>query len=147
MTRTRPTMNLKLSAALALMLGAALALAGCASPGAGPNADGDWVLVSGQTADGEIEIVDGHAPQITIDGYAITGTGGCNQIGFAEPDEELDDWPTEFVSTMMACDPPQIMEQEAQFLQALEDLEDVAVEDDQLVISGSASELRFDPAE
>lgn len=143
MTRTRPTMPLR----TALGAGAALALAGCASSAADPDADGEWVLASGHTADGEIEIVDGHVPEITIDGYAISGTGGCNQIGFAGGDEELDDWPTEFVSTMMACDPPEVMEQEAQFLEALEDLEDVDVEDEHLVIRGSDSELRFVPAE
>src|SRR5699024_4918836 len=105
----------------------------------------DWVLVSGHAPDGQIEIVPGHEPSITVHGFEVSGHTGCNQFGLAEEDEERDEWPTEFFSTLMACEPPEVMEQESLFLDAMGQITDVQASDEELILSGPETELRFEP--
>lgn len=128
---------------LTLMAALALALAACTSGPADPEADGDWVLVSGHGPEGEIGIVQGQAPTITVNGFEVTGHSGCNQLGVAG-DDEPDQWPTEFFSTMMACPEPGVMDQETAFLAAMGHVTDVHASGDDLMLSGPDTELHFE---
>lgn len=128
---------------LAVIAALALTVAACANNPAEPDADGDWVLVSGHGPDGEIEVVDGHEPTMIVNGFEVSGHAGCNQFGIAG-EEEPEEWPTEFFSTMMACDPPEVMEQESQFLDAMRQITDVQADGDELLLSGPDTELHFE---
>lgn len=135
-----------LFALVALTLTACDAAGGAAGPD--PAADGDWIMVSGHGPDGEIDVVSGHEPTLTVNGFEVSGHGGCNHFGTAsaegEEDQQPDQWPTEFVSTMMACDPPEVMDQESQFLTAMRQIQDVQADGDELVLTGPDTELRFE---
>jgi len=146
------------TAAVAAML-LALAVAACSPSTSHADADGDWVLVSGDTAEGPIEIVTGYEPTLTVHGREVSGHAGCNQFGTAEgadpgtdgedaagSERSDQDWPTEFFSTMMACDPPEVMTQEAMFLDALGKITDVQTSNEELVLTGPETQLRFAPA-
>jgi len=161
--RRRPTgrrggrrRRLPTAAVAAILL--ALAVAACSPSASHADADGDWVLVSGDTPEGPIEIVTGYEPTLTVHGREVSGHAGCNQFGTAEgPDSGTNgedaedaegsdrDWPTEFFSTMMACDPPEVMTQEAMFLDALSKITDVQTGEEELVLTGPQTELRFAP--
>lgn len=125
-----------------------LTVAACDSSPADPGADGDWILVSGHGPDGPIDVVQDHEPTLSVNGYEVSGHAGCNQFGTATEDdgEQPQEWPTEFISTMMACDPPEVMEQETVFLGAMRQVEDVHASGAELVLSGADTELRFEPA-
>lgn len=147
--RRRP--HLRRAGVLAVVL---LVLAACTPGSAHPQADGDWVLVSGHVPAGPIEIVAGYEPTLTVHGREVSGHAGCNQFGTAEGDDPDDGdgggddgaWPTEFFSTMMACDPPEVMAQEALFLEGLSHITDVRTDAEELVLTGPDTELRFAPA-
>jgi heat shock protein HslJ len=106
---------------------------------------GDWVLVSG-TADGvEIPMVDTNPITLSLSTQGFGGTSGCNSYGFATPLPADGSFPP-IVSTMMACEPQEIMDAEAAYLGALQRYQSASIVDDQLVIVGDGVELVYETA-
>ncbi|MCI0425688.1 MAG: META domain-containing protein [Actinobacteria bacterium] len=106
---------------------------------------GDWVLVTG-TADGSaLQIADTHPITLSLSDQGFGGTSGCNGYGFALPLPADGSFPP-IVSTMMACDPPEVMDAEAAYLSALQRFESASIVDGQLVIEGDGVLLVYDPA-
>jgi heat shock protein HslJ len=111
----------------------------------GPETYGDWVLVSG-TADGvPIPMVDTHPITLSLDETGFGGTSACNGYGFALPLPEDGSFPP-IVSTMMLCDPPEVMDSEAAYTAALQRYQSASIVGEQLVIVGDGVELIYDPA-
>ncbi len=112
---------------------------------------GSWQLESGTVDDTPIDIADGNAitMDITTEGdvTSIAGTSGCNQYGGGVEVGADTLRISEVFSTMMACDPPEIMAAESAYLGALERVDTVTRNDDQLVLTGEGVELVFVPIE
>jgi len=132
------------------LLAVALILTACGSAGTPPNSpsgdpfdpQGSWELTSGHVNGGEIPIVDDHPITVTIEGAEIGGTAACNSYGgrltITEGRLEIRD----LGMTAMACEEP-LMAAEAAYTAALEAVESIGVEGDELVLSGPNVELRF----
>lgn len=124
------------------------ALTACSSPTIDNNAiAGTWVLSSGQGPDGEIS-PDGNSLldlDISPDGDAA-GSGGCNRLHFnidVKDNGEATLGPV--TSTMMACEQP-VMDNENAYTAALEQVSKVALEKQQLILSGDGTKLVYTPA-
>lgn len=119
-------------------------LAAC---GAAPSSDieGEWQLQSG-TYDGQpITIVDGHPVTLNLDSGALDGTAACNGYGGTYQVSEGTFMITEMSWTEMACDPPETMVSEQEFLVALANVESAQLVNGNLVVKGSRSVLEFYP--
>jgi putative lipoprotein len=145
-----------------LAIGAVAALAACSgggtddetpleeSPTGAGNAaldiTGSWTLTSGSNADGDITPVEGSpvTMDVTADG-AVSGSSGCNTYN---GDVTIDGTEVSFgpiASTMMAC-ADDIMAVESAYQAALGDVNEGALENDTLTLSGNGSELVYEPA-
>ncbi len=134
--------------ALALVAILALVLTACANPdeeGASDPTANSWVLQAGTLDGADIPLVADHPITLTfnVDEGTIGGTSACNQYFGAY---ELSGNTLTFDglgSTMMACDPPEIMDSEAAYLDALMQVEIFTMEGDELNLSGEAVDLLF----
>jgi heat shock protein HslJ len=105
---------------------------------------GAWQLVVG-TADGAaIPIVEGHPITANIQGSEISGSAACNHYGGRVNLTGGRLTIAELGMTAMACVDAGVMESEAAYTAALSRVEAIGGDDDQLVLSGSGVELRFD---
>jgi heat shock protein HslJ len=106
---------------------------------------GDWELVSG-TADGiAIPMVATHPITLSVSADGFGGTSACNNYGFALPLPEDGSFPP-IISTMMLCEPSEVMDAESAYLSALQRYQSSSIVDRQLVIVGDGVELVYDPA-
>lgn len=136
---------------LRLALGVAILLAGCGSSGVaspdpsdGPfDPQGSWQLTSSSVNDGEVPLVDGHPVTVTIEGSEIGGSAACNHYGgrlaVTAGRLEID----ELAMTAMGCEEA-LMAVESAYLAALQVVETIGGDGDQLVLAGPGVELRFD---
>lgn len=143
MDTRRVTQTLTTAAVLAVLAGCA----GDGSPGAadGPDPqalDGDWILTEGSGADGEIPIPDDTSPTLTIDGDDWGGQA-CNHYGATVDVSGNEVQVGETFQTDMACMPQELMEAEAAYLTAFQQVTSVEVVDDQLVLRGEDVELVY----
>lgn len=125
------------------------AVAGCGRAGdtGGSTVPGDyqgtWLLVSGEV-DGAPLPIAGRV-DLTIEDGTVGGTAACNQYGgevVIQGDRfELRDGLSQ---TEMACDPPELMETESAYLGALQGIDRIVREGDQLVLTGPDVILTFD---
>ena len=114
-SRRRATAGLMVSGCLAMLVAACAGPGGATSGGAKPLVGTQWMA---QTIGGrEASVVP--PSTVSFDGQRITGSGGCNSfngtIGYAG--DQLAVGP--LATTRMMC-PPEVMKQEAAFLQALQ---------------------------
>ena len=125
-----------------LLAGLALALAACASS-TSESIEGAWELESGTFDDQPIPIVATHPITITLDNGRVGGSAACNGYGgtYSLSDNQIAF--TEFAMTEKACFPEEVMTSEQTYLTALFNVETTAVEDGQLVLSGSRTELIY----
>lgn len=130
------------TAALAL----ALFVAACGEeqpPGADPFGSTVWQLVSG-TADGTaLVLVDGHLVTLVVENGAVGGTSACNSYGGDITIENgvVTIGPT--FMTEMYCVEDGVMDLEAAYHVALNRINKVALDGDELVLTGTGVELRF----
>lgn len=128
----------------------ALALLAVAVLGACSNSEdlsivGSWTLTEATVADAPLTLVPTHPVTLEADDARIGGTAGCNTYG-ADYDLVGDQIAvTAPFSTMMMCEPAEVMTLETAFLQSLESIETVSTADDELVLSGPGITLRFAP--
>jgi heat shock protein HslJ len=134
-----------------IAIGVAVLLAGCGSVGPSPpdrngdpfDPEGPWQLVTSSVDGGEIPLVDGHPITATIEGSEIGGTAACNHYGgrLSVTGGRLEIG--ELAVTAMGCE-ESLMAAESAYLAALEGVEMIGGEGDQLVLRGTGVELRFD---
>lgn len=89
--------------------------------------------------------------QITLDfkGNEVSGSAGCNGYGAGYTLEgDSISFSTEgFVSTLMYCEPQEIMDQETRFLDWMQKAETVELPGEQLIIHTTEGDLVFDKAQ
>jgi heat shock protein HslJ len=133
---------------LALVTILALALTACADPGeegaSDPTANA-WVLEAGTLDGADIPIFDDHPVTLIFNPEEGTagGASGCNQYFAAYTLSGSDLTFEDAGSTMMACEPTELMDAEAAYLQALSLVELFSIEGDQLNLSGVDADLVF----
>jgi heat shock protein HslJ len=101
----------------------------------------DWLLISYRGKDAIIEV----KSTVLFQNNEVSGFGGCNQFGgqytlptFGGNGIEIGD----LASTLMFCvEPEGVMEQEAAFLEILNDADRFEVANDRLMIYNSAKEV------
>lgn len=119
--------------------------AGDGVDGAEPDGDifgsAQWKLASGTVDGDDLSLLNTHPITMRVDGGEVAGTAACNSyFGTVVDGATLFEG---FGATEMACDPPESMELEFTFLDALGRVTDAAVDGDDLVLTGPDVELRF----
>lgn len=117
----------------------------CSSGGAASeeiDITGNWQLVSG-SADGQaIPLIDDSPVTLNITRTEVGGTSACNLYGGPFILDGSTISIGDLFSTMMACN-PEDMAVESLYTAALPEVETVALEGGELVMSGPGIELRF----
>lgn len=142
---------------LPLMLAVVVVLAACASQEAvtseaGPplrvsDVVGSWVLQSGRSAGAEVEPVDDYPITLVATEDKIGGSAGCNTYGSAFDVENGGFRLGDMERTVADCGLEPVMDSEAQYLEALGAVTTVRRVEDELVLIGPGTELRFGPSE
>ncbi len=114
-----------------------------ASCGGGPTPDGTWILERGSLDGAPIVLVDSYPVTMQIDGSDLTGTAACNEYRGRARVAGSSFSASDVAVTEMACLPPEVMDSEAGFLEAIADATAIEVADDRLVLRGPRSELIF----
>lgn len=129
----------------AMMLLGAVLLSACAGVSQSPELGGDaWVLTS---LDGTTEVggaIGGNdiTLQFGEDGRA-GGSGGCNQYGAGYTVSGNTVTFEQAVSTLMYCEPEQVMQNEAAYLQALALVGEWQIQGSTLTLTGGGHTLVF----
>lgn len=123
-----------------------LTLAACAEPsepGASDPTESAWVLESGTLDGADVPIVDDHPITLIFEGTGIAGTSACNSYfgGYTINGAEIAF--TGVGSTMMACEPQEVMDSETKYLQALALVDAFTASDETLTLTGEGVELVF----
>ena len=133
---------------LILLTSVLAVLAACASGGAVPeefDITGNWQLVSG-TVDGQaIPLIDGSPVTLDVTGTEIGGTSACNSYGGQFILDGSSISIGDLVTTLMMCT-PDVMAVETPYTAALPEVDTVAINGDQLILTGPGVELTFAPA-
>jgi heat shock protein HslJ len=144
---TRPGgMARKALAALMAVIAAALAACGMSAP---PPSDdsfvpqGSWQLVSGTVDGAEVPLVEDSPITLTITGAEIGGTAACNMYGgrLSITGGTLDI--SDLGMTAMGCEEP-VMASEAAYTAALDRVQAIGGDGEELVLRGPGVELRFE---
>lgn len=107
---------------------------------------GDWVLDSGSTADGDITLVSAAPVTFSVaDDGTVTGRSACNQYSTSVTVEGDEVSFGEIASTLMAC-PDDVMAVESAYLRALGAVDRGAIDGSTLTLSGNGAELVFSAA-
>jgi heat shock protein HslJ len=94
-----------------------------------------WQLVSFDSTDSETPVVEGSDVTIHFDADGqVNGSAGCNSYGGVYRVEQGQITIDEVVSTLMACTDNAIMDQEAQYLTALQTTGEFELNGDRLLI-------------
>jgi heat shock protein HslJ len=137
---------------LLIVLLAACAPAPAASSGpiasAGADAEGTWLLASGDGPDGELPVLEDHPITLTIAGSELFGRAACNEYGGRIMLEDGQVKIGEMFHTDMACGDPAlppdaVMDAEAAYTSALAAVLEIGTEGEELVMRGPDIELRF----
>ncbi|HEX2884089.1 MAG TPA: META domain-containing protein [Candidatus Limnocylindria bacterium] len=104
---------------------------------------GAWELQRGTAGEAAIPIVEDHRITLEVTGSRIGGTAACNSYGgrLVARDGGLDI--VELGTTAMACVDQGVMESEVAYVRALEAVDAMAMDGEELVLRGPAVELRF----
>lgn len=106
---------------------------------------GNWQLVSGSVDGQAIPLIDGSPVTLNVTGTEIGGTSACNSYGGQFILDGSSISTGDLVTTLMMCT-PDVMEVEIPYTAALPEVDTVAFDGDQLVMTGPGIELRFSPA-
>jgi heat shock protein HslJ len=137
---------LHLAAILALLLVACGGGQGAAPPSSSAvpfDPTGAWELQRGTAGDVAIPIVEDHRITLEVTGSRVGGTAACNSYGgrLVARDGGLDI--VELGMTAMACVDEGVMDSEAAYVGALEAVDAMAMDGEELVLRGPEVELRF----
>jgi heat shock protein HslJ len=131
---------------LALLAVLALVSAACLGSDFEDSIEGSWQLTSGTVDGTEIPLLDTHPITINFQGDMVNGTASCNSYGGGY---ELSGSSITFqplAMTEMACSPPETMEAEMMYGQALSQVTTVLLNDG-LILRGPGIELVFEALE
>lgn len=103
---------------------------------------GNWQLSSGSVDGVAIPLLPGSPVTLNITGTEIGGNSGCNSYGGQFTLDGSTISIGDLVSTLMMCT-PEAMAVETPFTSALPEVDSVAIEDGELVLTGPGIELRF----
>jgi heat shock protein HslJ len=111
--------------------------------GDAPSIEGAWQLESGTLDGAAVPIVDTHPITLTVEGDEVFGTAACNGYG-GKVDVSGDSFSVGPLGVNeMACFPPETMESEQIFLDALVEVDVVEVAEGRLILRGETVELVF----
>lgn len=119
-------------------------LTACASPGGPPTpagkleVDGTWQLTAGTN----VPIVEEYPITLTFTGSEVAGTSACNQYGGRVSVADGGFSIQELFGTDMGC-APDVMAAEQAYLGALREMDRVARDGKELVLTGPGIEMRF----
>ena len=122
--------------------------AACSSGGAPPeeiDITGNWQLVSGTVDDQALPLIDGSPVTLNVTGTEIGGTSACNSYGGQFILDGSSISIGDLVTTLMMCT-PDVMAVETPYTVALPEVDTVAINGDQLILTGPGIELTFAPA-
>jgi heat shock protein HslJ len=103
---------------------------------------GNWQLLSG-SVDGEaLPLIDGSPVTLNITGTELGGSSACNSYGGHFILDGASISIGDLVSTLMMCG-PEAMDVEVPYLEALRKVDTVAVDGDELTLTGPGIELRY----
>jgi heat shock protein HslJ len=125
-----------------LLIALALITAGCAAPQAAPEIDGNWQLVSGNVAGQPLLLLGGHPITLQVEGTNASGSSACNQYGGSVTIDGSNIAFGNLVSTLMGCE-AEVMAAETAYTNALRQVDTISFDGDDLVLTGSDTDLRF----
>jgi heat shock protein HslJ len=100
----------------------------------------DWQLGQVQTDDGLVDALGGARAMLRLEDGRLTGSAGCNRLmGGYERDGDKLRFSPNMASTMMACPPP-LMAQEQAVTKALQAVRGFALEAERLVLADAGGE-------
>jgi len=120
-----------------------IALVACGTADDAASPDGEWIAVSGVAAGSNVELVDGFAVTIGLDGDAVVGTAACNRYsGGVAVGSDGSFEASELSWTEIGCEPA-VHAVEQSYLTSLSNFTDYAVADDVLTLSSEFDEWVF----
>ena len=129
-----------------ILLIALIAMTACSSATADEiEITGNWQLVSGSVDGQAIPLVAGTPVSLNVTGTEIGGTSACNSYGGQFTLDGSSISIGDLFTTMMMCT-PDVMDAEIPYTAALPEVDTVALEGGQLVMTGPGIELRFSRA-
>ena len=129
-----------------ILLTAIFAITACSSATADEiEITGNWQLVSGSVDGQAIPLIDGSPVTLNVTGTEIGGTSACNSYGGQFVLDGSSISIGDLFTTMMMCT-PEVMDVEIPYTAALAEVDTVAVDGDQLVLTGPGIEMRVAPA-
>jgi len=140
-------MNMRTRTLLGVAL-AAIAMTACGSDedGDAGSPDGEWIAVSGVSDGSAVELIEGFAVTIGIDGDQVVGTAACNRYsGQVTTDRGGSFRASDLSWTEIGCESA-VLEVERSYLTSLDEFTNYAVSDDVLTLSGSSDEWVFEPS-
>jgi heat shock protein HslJ len=118
----------------------------CASPAEDEiDITGNWQLSSGSVDGQAIPLIVGSPVTLNVTGTEIGGSSACNSYGGQFILDGSSISIGDLMSTLMMCT-PDVMDVEIPYTAALPEVDTVALDGDQLVLTGPGIELRFSPA-
>ena len=106
---------------------------------------GNWQLVSGSVDGQAIPLIDGSPVTFNVTGTEIGGSSACNSYGGRFILDGSSISIGDLMTTLMMCT-PEVMDVESPYTAALPEVETVAFDGDQLVMTGPGIEFRFSAA-
>ncbi len=130
-----------------LLLAATLVLAACGGGGGvgSPSIAGGWEFTGGTAHGADLPRPPGASATLDLTGEEARGTAFCNQYFSSYRLDGSSLALDGLGSTQMGCE-PDVMTAESAFLAALADVDGVAADGDDLLLTGDGVELRFSPA-
>ena len=123
-----------------------LTLTACAEPAEQAATDPTetaWVLESGTLNGEEIAIVETHPITLVFADGEAGGTSGCNSYGAAYTIQGTEISFEPAISTMMACEPTEVMDAETAYLAGIDLVDGFSATEDSLTLTGEGVELVF----
>ncbi|MDX1469723.1 MAG: META domain-containing protein [Acidimicrobiia bacterium] len=130
---------------LALAAVLSLLVTACGTESPAPNVDGAWELVAGTHDGTALPLVPGWPITMILDGDSIGGTASCNSYGGRLQAGSAGSFSVDggLAITEMACMPPEVMEAERLFMEALVDADRISRIGDNLTLDGPSTDLEF----
>ena len=103
---------------------------------------GNWQLVSGSVDGTALPLIDGSPVTLNITGTELGGRSACNSYGGHFILDGASISIGDLMSTLMMCT-PEAMAVEVPYVDALRKVDTVAIDGDELILTGPGIELRY----
>ena len=123
----------------------AFAVTACLGSDFADSVEGDWLLTTGTAQGAAVPMLESHPITMTLGAGRISGIAACNTYsGEYELSGSSFTITDGLAVTEMACQPEEAMRSERAFLDAIAGVDNVALDNERLVLRGPGVELRFD---